>query len=173
METTTLVVVAMRTGLLDTMPFVMQFFQQLSLHLLCLEGRWSSLILCFTEAVQLMCIYPAGRGPSSSLRCNCYIDHATRLPSKGLLTSQGPCSFGIYHPRGCYLPRSCSFGWRGKKIGGPWGCLSSCGSLLHPYSCVKTLGGMSASSVSTLACLGRLLGQRLGIPPADSIRHLF
>ena len=38
---------------------------------------------------------------------------------------------------------------------------------------VETLGGMSASSVSTLACLGRLLGQRLGIPPADSIRHLF
>ena len=38
---------------------------------------------------------------------------------------------------------------------------------------VETFGGMSASSVSTLACLGRLLGQRLGIPPADSTRHLF
>ena len=38
---------------------------------------------------------------------------------------------------------------------------------------VETLGGMSASSVSTLDCLGRLLGQRLGIPPADSTRHLF
>ena len=38
---------------------------------------------------------------------------------------------------------------------------------------VETLGGMSASSVSTLACIGRLLGQRLGIPPADSTRHLF
>ena len=37
---------------------------------------------------------------------------------------------------------------------------------------VETLRGMSASSVSTLAYLGRLLGQRLGIPPADSIRHL-
>ena len=38
---------------------------------------------------------------------------------------------------------------------------------------VETPGGMSASSVSTLACLGRLLDQRLGIPPADSIHHLF
>ena len=38
---------------------------------------------------------------------------------------------------------------------------------------VETLGGMSGSCVSTLACLGRLLGQRLGIPPVDSIRHLF
>ena len=38
---------------------------------------------------------------------------------------------------------------------------------------VGTLVGMSASSVSTLACLGRLLGQRLGIPPAEYIRHLF
>ena len=36
---------------------------------------------------------------------------------------------------------------------------------------VETLGGMSSSSVSTLACLRRLLGQHLGIPPADSIRH--
>ena len=38
---------------------------------------------------------------------------------------------------------------------------------------VESFGGMNASSVSTLACLGRLLGQRLGIPPADPIRHLF
>ena len=71
-----------------------------------------------------------------------------------------------------YLPRSRSFGWRGKKIGSPCGCLPSCWSLLHPFSC-RDPGGMSASFVSTLVCLGRLLGQRLGIPPTDSICHLF
>ena len=38
---------------------------------------------------------------------------------------------------------------------------------------LETLGGMSASAVDTLACLGRLVGQRLGIPPADFTRHLF
>ena len=38
---------------------------------------------------------------------------------------------------------------------------------------LETLGGMSASAVSTVSCLGRLLGQRMGIPPADSTRHLF
>jgi hypothetical protein len=38
---------------------------------------------------------------------------------------------------------------------------------------METLGGMSASAVSTVACLGCLLGQRMGIPPADSTRHLF
>ena len=38
---------------------------------------------------------------------------------------------------------------------------------------IETFGGISASAVSTVACLGRLLGQRMGIPPADSTRHLF
>ena len=32
---------------------------------------------------------------------------------------------------------------------------------------------MSASAVSTVSCLGWLLDQRMGIPPADSTRHLF
>ena len=109
-------------------------------------------------------------GPSSSLRCNCYIDHATR-----------------YHPRGCYLPRSCSFGTiqgaatsqghallvgEVRKLAAHGDACRAVGISFIPIV-VKTLGGMSASSVSTLACLGRLLGQRLGIPPADSIRHLF
>ena len=37
----------------------------------------------------------------------------------------------------------------------------------------ETLGGISSSAANTLASLGRLIGQRLGNPPADSIRHLF
>jgi hypothetical protein len=38
---------------------------------------------------------------------------------------------------------------------------------------LETLGGLSASAVSVVACLGQLLGQRMGISPADSTRHLF
>ena len=38
---------------------------------------------------------------------------------------------------------------------------------------MESLGGMSALAVNTLGGIGRLLGQRLGIPTADSIRHLF
>ena len=37
---------------------------------------------------------------------------------------------------------------------------------------MESLGGMSTLAVNTLAGIGRLLGQRLGIPTADSIRHL-
>ena len=37
----------------------------------------------------------------------------------------------------------------------------------------ETFGGPSATAVSTIAYLGRLLGQRLDIPPAESTRHLF
>ena len=38
---------------------------------------------------------------------------------------------------------------------------------------MESLGEMSALAVITLASISRLLGQRLGIPTADSIRHLF
>ena len=38
---------------------------------------------------------------------------------------------------------------------------------------LETLGGLSASAVSVVACLGQLLGQRMGISPADSTCHLF
>ena len=37
----------------------------------------------------------------------------------------------------------------------------------------ETLGGLSSSAVCNLAYLRRLVGQRLGIPPSDSTRHLF
>lgn len=37
----------------------------------------------------------------------------------------------------------------------------------------ESLGGLSSSAVSNLTYLGRLVGQRLGIPPSESIRHLF
>ena len=37
---------------------------------------------------------------------------------------------------------------------------------------METLGGMSALTVDTLASLGRLLGQRLGVNTSDSVRHL-
>ena len=38
---------------------------------------------------------------------------------------------------------------------------------------METLGGMSALTVDTLASLGCLLGQRLGVNPSDSVWHLF
>ena len=37
---------------------------------------------------------------------------------------------------------------------------------------METLGGMSALTVDTLASLGRLLGQRLGVNTSDSVPHL-
>ena len=37
----------------------------------------------------------------------------------------------------------------------------------------ETFGGQSTTAVSTIACLRCLLSQRLGIPPAESTRHIF
>ena len=37
----------------------------------------------------------------------------------------------------------------------------------------EALGGMSASAAKTIAKIGRLLGQRLGLPPQEPTRHLF
>ena len=38
---------------------------------------------------------------------------------------------------------------------------------------VESLGGWSEEAVDTISSIGRLLGQRLGIPPSESVRHLF
>ena len=38
---------------------------------------------------------------------------------------------------------------------------------------VETLGGWSEDAIHTIHSIGRLQGQRLGIPPAESTRHLF
>lgn len=38
---------------------------------------------------------------------------------------------------------------------------------------VESLGGWSDEASDTIANIGRLLGQRLGIPPSESTRHLF
>ena len=38
---------------------------------------------------------------------------------------------------------------------------------------VESLGGWSDEAADTISSIGRLLGQRLGISPAESIRHLF
>ena len=142
-----LVVVAMRTELLDIMPFVMLFFSAAQSAALAPRREVSSLIPCSLSR-------PADVYLFSSLRCNCYIDHATS-----------------YHPRGCYLPRSLLVGEE-RKLAAHADACRAVGVSFIPIV-VETLGGMSASSVSTLDCLGRLLGQRLGIPPADSIRLLF
>ena len=37
----------------------------------------------------------------------------------------------------------------------------------------ETLGGWSEGAIDTITSIGRLQGQRLGIPPPDSTRHLF
>ena len=38
---------------------------------------------------------------------------------------------------------------------------------------VESLGGWSEEAVDTISSIGRLLGKRLGIPPSESVRHLF
>ena len=38
---------------------------------------------------------------------------------------------------------------------------------------VESLGGWSETAVHSIKSIGRQLGQRLGIPPADSTTHLF
>ena len=38
---------------------------------------------------------------------------------------------------------------------------------------METLGGLSQQAVDTLSSIGRFVGQRLGIPPSESTRHLF
>ena len=38
---------------------------------------------------------------------------------------------------------------------------------------VESLGGWSEEAVHTIADIGRLQGQRLGLPPSETIRHLF
>ena len=37
---------------------------------------------------------------------------------------------------------------------------------------VESLGGWSEEAADTISSIGRLLGQRLGIPPSESVRHL-
>ena len=37
----------------------------------------------------------------------------------------------------------------------------------------ETMGGWSELAIDTIKSIGRLQGQRLGIPPPDSTRHLF
>ena len=38
---------------------------------------------------------------------------------------------------------------------------------------IESLGGLSDTASDTIYCIGRLLGQRLGISPTESTRHLF
>ena len=38
---------------------------------------------------------------------------------------------------------------------------------------VESLGGWDDEAIATIGLIGRLLGQRLGIPPAESTCHLF
>ena len=38
---------------------------------------------------------------------------------------------------------------------------------------IETMGGMSSLAAETIANIGRLLGQRLGLSPYESTRHLF
>ena len=38
---------------------------------------------------------------------------------------------------------------------------------------VESFSGWSPRAVDVIKCIGRLQGQRLGIPPADSTTHLF
>ena len=37
----------------------------------------------------------------------------------------------------------------------------------------ETLGALSREAIDTVSSIGHIQGQRLGIPPAESIRHLF
>ena len=48
----------------------------------------------------------------------------------------------------------------------------SIGVLFIPLA-AETLGALSREAIDTIASIGRIQRQRLGIPPAESIRHLF
>ena len=37
----------------------------------------------------------------------------------------------------------------------------------------ETLGALSSEAIDTIASIGHIQGKRLGIPPSESIRHLF
>ena len=54
-------------------------------------------------------------------------------------------------------------------------CEAACTAVEFSFvpTVMEFLGGMSALAVNTLAGIGRLLGQQLGIQTVDSIRHLF
>ena len=60
-----------------------------------------------------------------------------------------------------------------RKLSTQEAACTSVGLSFVPILVMKSLGEMSALAVITLAFIGRLLGQRLGIPTADSIQHLF
>ncbi len=59
-----------------------------------------------------------------------------------------------------------------RKMAAHAGACRATGVIFIPLV-VKSLGGWSQEATRTIVRIGRLQGQRLGNPPADSIRHLF
>ena len=60
----------------------------------------------------------------------------------------------------------------GRKLGSHNAACRAIGVSFIPIV-AETLGGWSADSVVHIARIGRLVGQRLGTPPAIAIKHLF
>jgi len=138
----------------DTMPSEMQYFQQPSLQPLRLEGKClpSSLI---PRAGQLISFYPAGNEVSPQLISSMQQATMQQATINGAAVTQGHALLV----------------GEARKISAHEAACSAAGISFVPLV-MESIGGMSASTVNTLTCIGRLLGQRLGIPPSDSIRHL-
>ena len=60
----------------------------------------------------------------------------------------------------------------GRKIAAHGHECQSAGILFKPLI-VEVLGGWSTQAIKTIEGIGQSLGQRLGVPPSESIRHLF
>ncbi len=59
-----------------------------------------------------------------------------------------------------------------RKMAAHAGACRAIGVIFIPLV-VESLGGWSQEDTQTIVCISRLQGQRLGIPPANSTRHLF
>ena len=77
------------------------------------------------------------------------------------------------HPtRGSHHARTCFVCWGIPEDGSACSACRSVGVSFVPPM-VESLGGWSELASKTISNIGRHLGQRLGVPPSDSIQHLF
>jgi hypothetical protein len=74
--------------------------------------------------------------------------------------------------RGCFPCWPCPLCWGASKDVSSCPRLPRCWGLFHPLA-FEALGSMSEATTTSLSRIGRILGQRLGVSPAVSIRHLF
>ena len=107
---------------------------------------------CNTQVAYDFLTHWLEKRPPSCLGCHCHL----HIAAINCCRKSGP------HPLGC----------RGEKV-----CFgATCqvvGITFHPPRHRVPIGGVSEMTADTISSLGRLLGQRLGISPIESTRHLY